>query len=75
MIRKENARPVAGTTERAYETATLKGASVSIENSIIERTRNQGKIERLLSHGERNAIISADLVNLAGLHSPRELRA
>ena len=74
MIEK-NARPVVSATERADETAALSGATVSIANSIIEQIRNQGKIEGLLSHGEQNAIRSADLVNLAGLHSPRELRA
>lgn len=75
MSRKENACPAAGTTERADETAALAGASVSVYDSTIMQSKKQGKIESLLSHGEQNAITSAALANLAGLHSPRELRA
>ena len=75
MIEKEKTRPVAGTTERASETAAMAGASVSVSNSTIAQRKKQGKIASLLSHGEQNAITSADLMKLAGLHSPRALRA
>ena len=75
MNAKGNARPVAGTTERAIETAALAGASVSVSNSTIEKNKMQGKIASLLSRGEQNAVTSADLLRLAGLHSPRALRS
>lgn len=75
MTEKENARPAGGAAERADETAALAGASVSAENFIISPAKKQGRIESLLPCGEQNAITSAELVSLAGLNTPRELRA
>ena len=75
MTKNKKARAAGGAAAQADETAALAGASVSITNSIIEQNKNQGKIERLLLHGEQNATKSSVLMELAGLHSPRALRS
>lgn len=73
MSKKEDALTGAATSARA-ETATMESA-VSVVDFNMERGRTQGRIERLLRNGELNAIRTVDLINLAGLNSPRELRA
>ena len=75
MNEKENARPVAATTERAGETAALGGTSISLSNSITKQNEKQGKIEALLGRGSENRITTGELVILAGLRSARELQA
>lgn len=74
MTKNKKARGAVGAATQAEETAALAGASVSVSQRSTKKSRNQGQIESLLSHGEANAIRSADLVSLANLKSQRELR-
>ena len=75
MLEKEKAHATGGAAAQAGETAVFGDTTISIANSIIAQTETQGRIAALLGHGEENAITTAELVNLAGLRSPRELRA
>lgn len=70
--------PSAATLEQTEQekAAAMASATISCINSTTTDTgRQAGFIEGLLQRGERNAIRTNDLVTLAGLRNPRELRA
>lgn len=61
-------RPSAATPGRQMETGTFSGATTSFYyDTTYERSRQPGKIERLLSHGAENAIPLQYLVKLTEL--------
>ena len=66
MTTKEKARPAVGAAEQA-EKAILAGTNLSQNNFTTHKAKQQGNIDRLLSHGREKAIPLQHLVSLTGL--------
>ena len=71
MIEDEKAAPDAGTSRGGGENGCWQAPEVPLMNLTTATGREQGQIERLLPHGEENAIPTAALVQLAGAKTSR----
>lgn len=67
MNAKENAHPIAATTERAAGTAAFSGAAISYLDSNTADGDRQPKIADLLCRGQENAVPLRDLCSTTGL--------
>lgn len=70
MIQKEKAH----STVAAAEQASGKAASIFHEDCTLSAAGNQGRISKLLPVGRQNAVASADLAEIVGCKSVRELQ-
>lgn len=70
MSDMKKARPVVGATGQADG----KAVSNFRENCTISATGNQGRVSKFLPTGRENAISSADLAQIMGCKSVRELQ-
>ena len=75
MTNKKDSRSSAATPERENETrAPGQATHISRDNNITNRNQKQYKIAPLLPRGKENAISSADLLSMSGLHTTRQLQ-
>ena len=74
MSIKEKTPASAATLNGVTETATCGTASISYKYYSTGEDRTQGPIERLLPQGVQNAITTADLVQLTGYSTARQLQ-
>lgn len=75
-MREKNTRPDSGKSEReATETAAFADTTFSEDHCTKGDNKTQGRIEKLLLHGEHNAIQTQTLVELTGLRSARQLQS
>ena len=75
MSNKKNSRPGAATPERpAIKGKITLSSAYSLNDHITAQQREQGPIEKTIPRGAANAISTADLVELAGCKTKRQLQ-